>query len=191
MITIIDYRAGNLQSVKNALDRLGAVYEITDDPIKVAKASKVIFPGVGSAGAAMRVLCENGLDEVLRALKVPVFGICLGMQLLFEESAEGGVPCLGVIPGKVKRLKNEKVPQIGWNLVKWAGFDLSSEIPDESYFYFVNSYVAPICEATAGVSFYGEMFSSVVQKENFYGVQFHPEKSGEMGLKLISNFLAL
>lgn len=191
MITIIDYQAGNLQSVKNALDRLGAIYEITDDPVKVAKARKVIFPGVGAAGPAMRVLREKGLDVALRGVKVPMLGICLGMQLLFEESAEGDVPCLGIFPGKVRRLQNEKVPQIGWNLVKWAGFDLSFGINDEPYFYFVNSYVAPICEVTAGVSFYGEMFSSAIQKNNFYGVQFHPEKSGEVGLKLLSNFLAL
>ncbi len=191
MITIIDYQAGNLRSVTNALDRLDAAYEITDDPVVVIRAEKVIFPGVGAAGPAMQVLRERGLDEALRNLKVPVLGICLGLQLLFEESEEGKVSCLGIIPGRVQRLKNPKVPQIGWNLVKWAQFDLSGGIPDQSYFYFVNSFVAPLCEATTGVSFYGEMFSSVVQKDNFYGVQFHPEKSSEMGLKLLSNFLEL
>jgi imidazole glycerol-phosphate synthase subunit HisH len=191
MITIIDYQAGNLRSVTNALDRLGASYEITDDPEVVRRAQKVIFPGVGAAGPAMQVLRKQGLGEVLRNLKVPVLGICLGLQLLFEQSAEGEVDCLGIIPGCVRRLQNPKVPQIGWNLVKWAGSDLGKDIPDQSYFYFVNSFVAPLCVATSGVSFYGEMFSSVVQKENFYGVQFHPEKSGEVGLKLISNFLEL
>ncbi|MBT5016314.1 imidazole glycerol phosphate synthase subunit HisH [Candidatus Peregrinibacteria bacterium] len=191
MITIIDYQAGNLRSVTNALDRLGESYKITDDPVIVARAEKVIFPGVGAAEPAMKILREKGLDKVLRKLKVPVLGICLGMQLLFEESAEGDVSCLGVIPGKVKLLKNPKVPQIGWNAVKWANSDLTKNIPNESYFYFVNSYVAPLGEETSGISFYGEMFSSVVQKENFYGVQFHPEKSGKVGLKLLANFLSL
>lgn len=193
MITLIDYDAGNLKSVQNALDRLGEPYEVTSDPEVVAKAEKVIFPGVGAAGSAMKVLEERGLVEALCSVKVPVLGICLGMQLLFDSSEEDEAKSLGVVPGRVQRFKCDlKVPQIGWNMVKFAGnCPLFKGIPDESYFYFVHSYAAPLIDDTIGVTFYGQPFTSVLQKENFYGVQFHPEKSGEIGLQLIRNFITL
>ncbi len=193
MITIIDYNAGNLKSVQNALDRLGAEYVVASDPRVVEKAEKVIFPGVGAAGAAMEALKECELVDVLRNLKVPMLGICLGMQLLSDLSEEDGAECLGVVSGKVRRFEGDvKVPQIGWNLVKFAGScPLFKDIPDESRFYFVHSYAPPLSDETVGVSFYGQPFASVVQRDNFYGVQFHPEKSGEVGLKILQNFLNL
>ena len=194
MITIIDYGAGNLKSVQNALDRLGATYEVTDDPAVVAKAEKVIFPGVGAAGSAMKELRRRGLAGPLKNLKVPLLGICLGMQLLFEFSEEDETKCLGIFLGQVNRFEDEnlKVPQMGWNAVKFGGnCPLFKDVPDESYFYFVHSYFAPLLTETCGVSLYGRPFSAAVQKDNFYGLQFHPEKSGEVGLQILRNFIEL
>lgn len=195
MIALIDYGGGNLQSVVNALTRLDASFEVTSDPEVVKRASKVIFPGQGAAGQTMEALRRAGLVDVLRDLKVPFLGICIGMQILFECSEEGDTPCLGVVPGTLKRFYSSqlKVPQIGWNAVRFSGNSfLFNEIPDESYFYFVHSYAASLGgDSTIGVSFYGQPFTSILQKDNFYGVQFHPEKSGEVGLQLLRNFIAL
>lgn len=195
MITIIDYNAGNLRSVQNALQRLGASYIVTSSPRIVAKASKVIFPGVGAAGAAMAVLRKKGLDQAITALKVPTLGICVGMQLLFEKCAEDDTQALGILKGTVARFDEKngiKVPHIGWNRVKLAGKSaLTKKIPDESSFYFVHSYAAPVSEDAIGITLYGRSFAAIVQKKNFYGVQFHTEKSGEAGIQLLSNFLAL
>jgi glutamine amidotransferase len=202
-IVVIDYGAGNVKSVCNALDRLDALYEISGDSKVVAQAEKVIFPGVGAAGATMAVLRERGLDEAIRGLRVPVLGICLGMQLLFEKSEEGDTKGLGILPGVVKKFNaiqrweavstTLKIPQIGWNLVKFADSKspLIKDIPDESYFYFVHSYAAPLCEFTTGVAFYGQPFTAMIQKDNFFGTQFHPEKSGDVGQQLLGNFLNL
>ncbi len=198
MIVVIDYKAGNLYNVGNALKYLKVDFTFSGDPAVVSQADKVILPGVGSARAAMESLTEQGLVEVLQGLRVPFLGICLGLQLLFEVSDEDNTPCLGLLPGTVRRFNNSqvKVPHIGWNQV--SGLDASSQppsillegIPAESYFYFVHSYFAPVVRPfTLGITDYGDWFGSVVARENFYGVQFHPERSGEIGLKMLQNFL--
>lgn len=177
MIAIVDYNAGNTESVANALTRLGMEYRITSDPGVVARADKIIFPGVGSAGAAMKELKKRGLDQVLKKARQPVLGICLGLQLMADRSDEGDVKCLGIIPGVVKRFSDDlKVPQIGWNRV------------GKDYFYFVHSYYLPVGPYTVGVATYGVPFSAIIRKDNFYATQFHPEKSGEAGFKLLRNF---
>lgn len=192
MIAVIDYDSGNLTSVCNALDRLGATYRLVNDPEALKQATKVIFPGQGAAGQAMAALKRRNLEQSIRALKVPYLGICIGMQLLYDASEEDDATLLGVIPGKLQRFSNPsvKVPQIGWNTVKRMDQPmLLEQIPDESFFYFVHSYAAAVSSSTGGVSFYGQPFSSLVQHHNFWGVQFHPEKSGEAGARLIRNFL--
>ncbi len=198
MIVVIDYKAGNLYNVGNALKYLKADFTVSGDPDVVSQAERVILPGVGSARAAMDSLAEQGLVEVLQGLRVPFLGICLGLQLLFEVSEEDNTPCLGLLPGTVRRFDNSqiKVPHIGWNQV--SGLDVSSQppsillkgIPGESFFYFVHSYFAPLeSPFTLGKTDYGSWFGSVAARENFYGVQFHPERSGEIGLKVLQNFL--
>ncbi len=198
MIVVIDYKAGNLYNVGNALKYLKADFRFSGDPAVVSQADRVILPGVGSARAAMESLAEQGLVEVLQGLRVPFLGICLGLQLLFEVSDEDNTPCLGLLPGTVRRFNSSqvKVPHIGWNQVR--GMNESSQppsilfegIPGESFFYFVHSYFAPVVSPfTLGKTDYGEWFGSVVAQENFYGVQFHPERSGEIGLKVLQNFL--
>lgn len=193
MITIIDYKAGNLASLQNALASLGATFEVTNDPKKVAAAEKIIFPGQGAAGSGMRELERAGLGDILKNTKVPFLGICLGMQLLFEASEEGDTKSLGLLPGTVKKLQTTlKIPQMGWNLVQFLRPSLlTKNIPTESYFYFANSFVAPVGDFTQGISYYGGPFTAIVEKDNFFGTQFHPEKSGESGLQLLANFLAL
>lgn len=195
MITIIDYNAGNLRSVQNALQNLGASYIVTSSPTVLAKASKVIFPGVGAAGAAMTVLRKFNLDIAIKALTVPTLGICLGMQLLFEKCDEDNTQAIGIFQGTVARFdekKGIKVPHMGWNRVKTVGKSpLLKGITDESSFYFVHSYAAPVTDDTIGITLYGRPFAAAVQKKNFYGTQFHPEKSGENGMSLLRNFLAL
>lgn len=194
MIAIIDYNSGNIASIKNALKRLGVDYMITSSPDDVKIADKVIFPGVGRAGAAMNELKKRGLDEVMPKIKAPFLGICLGMQLLAKSSAEDKTDCLDIIPGQVNKFSDSlKVPQIGWNGVDFSKDSLLfKDIPNASYFYFVNSYYFDADkEFIAGKTSYGIDFASVVQKDNFYGVQFHPEKSGEIGLKVLKNFCEL
>lgn len=195
MIAIIDYGASNIQSVANALAKLGQKFKVVQNPQELARletdTDKVILPGVGAAGAAMQRLLETGLTEAIPRLKVPFLGICLGMQLLADFSEEGNVQCLSIIPGKVIVIPNGvKIPQIGWNKVSVRKkCPLTGDIPDESFFYFVNSFYfdAPD-EYVIGKTDYGISFPSIVQKNNFYAVQFHPEKSGETGLDLLRNF---
>ena len=198
MIVVIDYKAGNLYNVGNALKFLKVDFTVSGDPDVVSQADRVILPGVGSARAAMESLAEQGLVEVLQGLRVPFLGICLGLQLLFEVSEEDNTPGLGLLPGTVRRFDSSqiKVPHIGWNQV--SGMDVSSQppsillegIPGESFFYFVHSYFAPLeSPFTLGKTDYGSWFGSVAARENFYGVQFHPERSGEIGLKVLQNFL--
>lgn len=193
MIQIIDYGAGNMQSIKNALKKLGAKYEIISSPQGLRADAKLIFAGVGAAGSAMANLKKSGFDKVLPKLKNPFLGICLGMQLLFESSEEDGVSCLGVLKGDVRRFPlGLTVPQIGWNKVAMNDSILLKDIPQGSYFYFVNSYYCKTTEKDSiAETEYGISFCSAVQKGNFYGVQFHPEKSGEIGAKVLNNFIKL
>ena len=195
MIVIIDYGLGNLGSVKNALNKLG-VDSIISNLIKVITAgSGLILPGVGSATEGMKNLRKSGLNKVILKqikLKKPILGICLGMQLLFFLSEEGNTECLNVIEGKVKKFNNKlKVPQIGWNQVKQKPSKLFLSIKDKSYFYFVHSYYCQASEEKIirGSTDYGINFTSVIEDKNIFGVQFHPEKSGENGLKLLKNFV--
>lgn len=206
MIAIIDYKAGNLTSVKYAFDALGAESCITSDPAVIAAAERVVFPGVGAAKSAMANLAELGLVDVVRkvAQDKPFLGICLGMQILFERTEEdGGVDCLGLIPGVVRRFPNVpgcKIPHMGWNNVECSSSSLpahhSSLVTHLSslitnYFYFVHSYYAPVCEFTIGVTeFAGVKFTSVVQRGLITATQFHPEKSGTVGLDLLKGWLS-
>lgn len=192
MIGIIKYQAGNLASVSNALDRLQTDSIITDNPAELENVSCVIFPGVGHAGAAMDDLRSRDLDVWLKNTEKPVLGICLGMQLLFESSEEGDSQMLGLIPGKLKKFDSSraKVPHMGWNRFETAGnHPLLKGINTSEYFYYVHSYFAPVTDHSVASCHYIEPFSSVVAYENFMGVQFHPEKSGEAGSLLLQNFV--
>ena len=192
-LAIIKYNAGNIQSVINALERLGVEAEVTDDIETIQNANKVIFPGVGEASSAMRSLKENGLDQVIKELKQPVLGICVGMQLMCNYSEENDTPCLGIVPVPVKKFSAEalklKVPQIGWNTIYDLKSDLFRGIKEESYIYNVHSYYAADSEYTIARCQYGIEYAAAVQKDNFYGVQFHTEKSAETGDRIIKNFL--
>ena len=202
MIVVVDYEAGNLYNVGNALTWLGVDFVFSGDPERVARASKVILPGVGSARAAMESLREQGLIPVIQELQVPFLGICLGLQLLFDSSDEENTPCLGVMEGRVRGFDDSrvKVPHIGWNQIRRsralpapAGAGrLLDGIPDGSYFYFVHSYYAPSDSGeTVAVTDYASSFASVVSRGNFWGVQFHPERSGEPGLRVLRNFVGV
>jgi glutamine amidotransferase len=204
LIAIIDYKAGNLASVSNALHRIGAEHLITNKMDELELADKIIFPGVGHAWAAMDALREHGLDAWLRTTSKPVLGICLGMQLLYDSSEEGGdTPGLGLISGRLKRFDSSigKVPHMGWNDVRSgmreAGCGMQQERSEMHYassiqhpaFYFVHSYYAPITPETTGITEYnGQRFAASVKRGNFEGVQFHPEKSGAAGEELLREF---
>jgi len=193
-IAIIDYDTSNLQSVGNALTSLGRDFEIVDSPKKLSAFDKVILPGVGAAKPAIAKLKRVGFDKALPKLTVPVLGICLGMQLLAEFSEEGDARCLSIIPGKVKKFRTElKIPHMGWNQVRLIkNSKLTKGIPDNSFFYFVHSYyVDTNPKYVIGQTDYGVTFLAIIQKQNFYATQFHPEKSGKWGLKLLSNFCDL
>lgn len=193
MIAIVNYEAGNLASVSNALERLGRPYAITSDTAELDSADGVIFPGVGHAGAAMRSLRQNGLDKWLRRTAKPVLGICLGMQLLYESSEEGGgVEGLGLIPGRLKRFRSDdrKIPHMGWNTFSESRpHPLLEGLDSDSYFYYVHSYYAPVNEFTVAECDYITPFAAVAGRDNVSGVQFHPEKSGKDGERLLRNFL--
>ena len=187
---IIDYDAGNVKSLEFALERLGVSTEITDDSTKIAAAEKVIFPGQGEAASAMNKLRSKGLDVLIPHLKQPVLGICLGMQLLCELTEEGDTTALGILPLKVRRFPNTvKVPQMGWNTVNHKAEGLFEGIAQDCYMYLVHSYFIPLTGATIAQSDYAGAYSVAVQKDNFCGVQFHPEKSSKDGLRLLENFL--
>ena len=233
MIAIIDYDTGNLRSVCNALDRIGAEYCLTDDPTVIAKADRVLLPGVGEASSAMQKLQERGLCEVIKSLKVPVLGICIGMQLMCRHSEEGNVDCLGIFDADVRKFEADpaagvKVPHMGWNTISdlrtnlfkrlgnladmesgpsvllsqstcsgvesgsaSLGSDLSMSQSSDVFVYFVHSFAASVCDDTIAVSENGRKFSAAMRKGNFYGAQFHPEKSGDVGERILRNFMKL
>jgi len=193
MITIIDYGTGNLQSVVNAFGRLGAAYELTDDPARIRNASRVLLPGVGAAGPAMEKLRAAGLVETIRSLTQPVLGICLGMQLLCSHSEEGNVDCLGLFDNRVRRfdVPGWKVPHMGWNTLHDLRTPLYRDVEEESYVYFVHSYAVEMNDHTIATTDYGIPFSASLNRNNFFGAQFHPEKSGTIGEQILKNFLTL
>jgi len=193
MIVIIDYGAGNTRSVMNALDRLGSVYELTDNPSRILAADKVIFPGVGHANHAMNSLNQRNLVDVIGEVKQPLLGICVGMQLLFDSSEEGNTQCLGIIEGTVSKFNEDKVivPQMGWNTNTMSNNNLFDGLQEKAYFYSVHSYKVDVGDYTIATSFYETEYSSAVQFNNFYGVQFHPEKSSKQGQLILKNFLEL
>jgi glutamine amidotransferase len=195
MIAIIDYEAGNICSVENALQRLGASYELTSSPEVIRQADKVILPGVGNALKAMESLRASGLADVIPTLRQPVLGICVGLQLMYRSSEEGPTEGLGLFDARVRRFPDSpeaKVPHMGWNSIGNPDGKLFRDIPGGSYFYFVHSYFADLCPDTVATCRHGEkLFSAALRWENFYGTQFHPEKSGEIGARLLKNFLAL
>jgi glutamine amidotransferase len=197
-IAIIKYNAGNIESVNNALNRLGVNAEITADPVKIRNADKVIFPGVGEASTTMEYLRKHQLDKLIVSLQQPVLGICLGLQLMCSHSEENDTPCLGIFDEEVKRfIPNPgeefitKVPHMGWNRISDLRCSLFNEEIENQYVYFVHSYYASVGEHTAATCNYIVPFSAALQKNNFYATQFHPEKSGTVGAKILENFLKL
>lgn len=198
-LTIIDTGCANLSSVKMAIQRLGVEPIVSCDAADIKSADKLILPGVGTAKAAMRNLQERKLVDLIREAKQPLLGFCLGMQMLAQSSeesmsGEADIQCLGIIPGKVKLMKvgDLRLPHMGWNQIEHDGtHPLFNGIPSGSYFYFVHSYALEVTEATLARCDYGSPFSAVVGKDNFFGAQFHPERSGKLGAQLIRNFLEM
>jgi len=192
MVAIIDYDAGNVRSLQFALERLGAESTLTDDALVIENADKIIFPGQGAAGKAMEKLKNKGLDKLIPKLKQPVLGICLGMQLLCESTEEDQAQGLGIVKGKVIRFSDRvKVPQMGWNSISSLKSPLFKGIEAGDFMYLVHSYYVPILPETIAQSDYNGPYSVALQKDNFYGVQFHPEKSSTTGSLLLKNFLDL
>lgn len=195
-LVIIKYNAGNIRSVLFALERIGVQAVVTDDPDLIRKADKVIFPGVGEASSAMRYLKERGLDQLIIGLKQPVLGICLGMQLMCRYSEENDTPCLGIFDERVRKFtpsddQSLKIPQMGWNKIYGLKTGLFNQVQDQSYCYFVHGYYAALGEHTIATTDYVTPYSSALARDNFYGVQFHPEKSAEVGELILKNFIAL
>jgi len=193
-IAIIKYNAGNIQSVLYALERIGVEALVTDDKALIMGADKVIFPGVGEASTAMNYLRERGLDKLILSLKQPVLGICLGMQLMCSHSEENNTECLGIFAENVRRFHNTgdqsfKIPQIGWNTIHDLKTDLFAGVDENAYVYLVHSYYAAIGEHTIATTDYIQQYSAALHRDNFYGVQFHPEKSAAAGEQLLRNFI--
>ncbi len=202
MTAIVKYNAGNIQSVLFALERLGHEAVWTDDPDLLRQADRVIFPGVGEASSAMRYLHERGLDEVICSLRQPVLGICLGLQLFCKHSEENDTTCMGIFDAEVKRFSGNqsagagaaqslKVPHMGWNNLSHLRGALFEGVQEGSFVYFVHSYFAELNPAAIAIADYGGQFSAALQRDNFYAVQFHPEKSGATGQQILSNFLKI
>ena len=191
-VAVIKYNAGNIQSVRIALERLGLSPKITDNPDIITSADKVIFPGVGEASSAMSYLKERDLDQILLNLKMPVLGICLGLQLMCQFTEENDTECLGIFNSIVRRFPpKEKVPHMGWNTIFKQNGDLFRNIPENAYVYFVHSYYAEMTSELTAQTEYIIEFASALEKDNFFAVQFHPEKSGSIGEKILKNFLDL
>jgi glutamine amidotransferase len=194
-LSIIQYNAGNIQSVLYALERLGVTATVTDDPTLIQASDKVIFPGVGEASTAMAYLKERNLDQLIVSLTQPVLGICLGMQLMCKHSAENDTNCLGIFEEQVLAFKAtemaQKIPQMGWNNITNLKTDLFNGVPENSFAYFVHGFYAGIGTGTIATTDYIQPYSSGLHKNNFYGVQFHPEKSAAVGEQIIQNFLSL
>jgi glutamine amidotransferase len=199
-LAIVKYNAGNIQSVLYALERIGRQAVVTDDAAVIRAADKVIFPGVGEASTAMSYLKERGLDELIKGLQQPVLGICLGMQLMCSYSEENDTECLGIFEERVKRFEpggegsadgggELKVPQIGWNNIFDLRTGLFEGVPERSYCYFVHGYYAALGDHTIARTDYVQPYSSALHKGNFYGVQFHPEKSAQVGERILQNFI--
>lgn len=194
MIAVIDYNMGNICSLGHALHRLGAEWVLTSDSRIIGSASHVILPGVGNAAEAMENLKERNLPEIIWKIRRPVLGICVGMQVMCRHSEEGDADCIGIFDAKVRRFKEMdgiKVPNMGWSPLSNMESKLFKGIDPGEYVYFVHSYYAPLCPDTIATSRHPDMFSAALKYENFYGTQFHPEKSGETGEKIIDNFLKL
>lgn len=194
-VAIVKYNAGNIRSVDDALRRLGVEAVVTADEAALRKADRVIFPGVGEAGTTMRHLCATGMDRLIRSLRQPVLGICLGMQLMCRHSEEGDVDCLGIFDVDVKRFVShrheDKVPHMGWNSISRTAGGLFRGFAGEEYVYFVHSYYVPVNPHTVATADYIHPFSAALQKDNFYATQFHPEKSGSVGERILRNFLTI
>lgn len=194
MIAIVDYKMGNLRSVENALKRLGAEFCVTSEEEVIRAADRVLLPGVGNAAEAMENLRKANLVEVIRSLRRPVLGICVGMQVMCRHSEEGDVECLNIFDARVRRFTPSaemKVPHMGWNRIGNLESKLFRGLDGGSYVYFVHSYYPELCPDTIATSQHGVMFSAALKYENFYGTQFHPEKSGDVGERIIENFLKL
>lgn len=196
MTAIIDYDTGNLRSVAEALRRAGAEFTVTADPATLLRAERVILPGVGEASSAMARLREKGLDTLVPALTCPVLGICIGMQLMCLSSEEGDTRCMGIFPARVRRLPAAapdggriKVPHVGWDTLSGLRSPLFDGLDEGAYVYYVHSFAAEPCAETVAVTDYGGPFSAALACGNFFGVQFHPEKSGETGARILRNFL--
>lgn len=194
MIAIVDYKMGNLRSVENVLKRLGAEFTVTDQADVIRAADRVLLPGVGNAKEAMENLNRAGLVQVIRSLRRPVLGICVGMQVMCRHSEEGDADCIGLFDSRVKRFQPAeglKVPHMGWNKIGNLESKLFKGIDGGEWVYFVHSYYPELCPDTIATTTHGAMFSAALKYENFYGTQFHPEKSGDVGERIIANFLKL
>jgi glutamine amidotransferase len=192
MIAVIDYKCGNLRSVGNALQRIGCDYRITGDEAVIRSASHVILPGVGAASATMVTLKRSGMDKLIVSLTQPVLGICLGMQIMCRFSEEGNIPCLGLFDTTVRKIhvsEELKVPHMGWNTISQFTSSLTDGVSEGAYVYYVHSFAPERCRHTIAITDYGTIFSAILRNRNFFGTQFHPEKSGAVGETLLTNFL--
>jgi glutamine amidotransferase len=192
-VAIIKYNAGNIFSVENAMKRIGQEAVVTGNPDVIRAADKVIFPGVGEAGTTMQYLREHGLDTLIRSLKQPTLGICIGLQLLCAYSEEGDTECLGIFDERVSRFEPgaHKIPHMGWNTIRTKSSPLFAGLGEETYVYYVHSYCAQLGAHTIAVTDYGQSFSAALHKDNFYALQFHPEKSAQAGEQILKNFLQM